>query len=76
MSRKLYKTANGLWIEDGEMCYWNSGDKWEYGIFSVEYRYGELYEIQLGYTRGGYSTRYGESDIARDVYKNKPKEDI
>ncbi len=73
----LFDTADGRQIEDGDMCYWYSNapgeeKKLERGCFSVEFRYGELFEIQLGYTNGGYSTRYSERDIATDVYVANP----
>ena len=84
MPRQLYETADGKWIEDGEMCYWHSNapgrgevedeSNLEHGCFTVEYRYGELFEITLGYTSGGYSTRYSEFDVKKDVYKNNPYE--
>ncbi len=84
MPRQLYETADGKWIEDGEMCYWHSNapgkgevekeSNLEHGCFTVEYRYGELYEIALGYTNGGYTTRYSEFDVKKDVYKDNPYE--
>ncbi len=79
---KSYLTADGQYIRDGEMCYWHSNvpskgelpskENIQRGIFSVENRYGELYEIQLGYTSGGYATRYSTWDIQTDVYRNNP----
>lgn len=83
--RILYRTADGKEIEDGQRCYWHSNvpskgetrneSNLEHGIFSVEYRYGELYEIQLWYTNGGYTTRYSTWDIETDVYLENPYKD-
>ena len=73
--KTLFETVDGHYVEEGETIYWQDphNGKWNRSAFSVEYRYGELYEIQLGFESGGYTTRYSIDDLEREIYKEIPK---
>ena len=73
--RTQYSTMDGFYIDEGDMIYWldTHNDKWNRAIFEIEYRYGELYEIKIGFESGGYTTRYNIADLERIIYKNNPE---
>ena len=73
--KQVYETLDGYYVGEGEAIYWidaHSG-KVNKSAFFVEYRYGELFEIQIGFESGGYTTRYSIDDLENMIYKNRPE---